>query len=358
MSDVSDSAAGPSRASRPIRVVQWTSGIVGASAIRAILDDPRLDLVGLYTYTADKIGQDAGTLVGRAPNGVRATNDIDAIIALKPDCLVYMPHWPDIAELECMLASGINVVTTARLVTGEFYPEDAGARLARAAERGGATLVGTGCNPMHVPTLALSATALCRHVNRISVTESLDCFLYDNGPTWSGYGFGGPPDTETIKTALLEAEPDYLETVALMARAIGVELDDIRLNVSCAVSLRERDLGYMRIAAGTVCGVDATWTGESNGAEVAEFRTQWTLGSTLGHSQEPEWKLTNGYVVRVDGEPNVRLQMSFMPADFDEFDIGTTTAMPAVNAIPGVVAARPGVLSTFDLPVITGRARN
>ena len=349
-------ADGRSSASRPIRVAQWTSGIVGASAMRAILDDPRLELVALYTHSADKVGHDAGSLAGRDPIGVSATNDIDAILALKPDCLVYMPHWPDIAELERILADGINVVTTARLVTGEFYPEDAGRRLRRAAERGGATMVGTGCNPMHVPTLALSATALCRHVSRISVTESLDCFLYDNAPTWSGYGFGGPPDTEAIRAALLKAEPDYPETVTQMARAIGVELDDIDLDVQCAVSLRDRDLGFMNIAAGTVCGVDATWTGRSIGVEVAEFRTQWTLGSMLGHPQEPEWKLANGYVIRVDGDPNVRLKMSFMPADFDEFDIGTTTAMPAVNAIPGVVAARPGVLSTYDLPVITGRA--
>jgi hypothetical protein len=341
-----------------LSVVQWTSGIVGASAIRAILDDSRLELVGLYTHSAEKVGQDAGSVAGRKPVGISATDNVEEIIDLKPDCLVYMPHWPDIAELERILASGINVVTTARLVTGEHYPEDAGRRLAAAAIRGGATMVGTGCNPMHVPTVALAATALCRHVDRISVTESLDCFLYGNAATWSGYGFGGPPDTEAIKTALLQAEPDYPETLTLMARAIGVELDDISLDVQCAVSMQDRDLGYMDIAAGSVCGVDATWTGLARGAHVAEFRTQWTLGSALGHSQEPHWKLANGYVIAVEGEPNVRLKMSFAPSDFDAFDIGTTTAMPAINAIPSVVAARPGVLSTYDLPLITARTKD
>ncbi|MGB8404243.1 MAG: dihydrodipicolinate reductase [Mycobacterium sp.] len=330
---------------------------MGISAVRAILDDPRLELVGLYTHSAEKVGLDAAHLAGRTPIGITATNDINAILALRPECVVYMPHWPDIAELERLLASGINVVTTARLVTGEHYPDNAGARLASAAERGNATLVGTGMNPMHVPTLALAATALCRHVDRVSITESMDCFLYGNADTWSGYGFGGPPDTATIKTALLRAEPDYLETVTLMARAIGVVLDDIDLHVDVALGLADRDLGYLKIAAGTVAGIDATWTGRAGGVAVAEFRTQWTLGSVLGHPQDPEWKLANGYVIRAYGDPNIKLKMSFAPADFNDFDIGTTTAMPAVNAIPAVVAARPGVLSTLDLPIITGRAK-
>jgi hypothetical protein len=343
--------------SHAIRVAQWTSGIVGVSALRAILDDPRLDLVALYTHSADKVGQDAAHLAGRDPIGVSATNDIDEIVASSPDCVVYMPHWPDITELESLLAAGINVVTTARLVTGEHYPDGAGTRLTKAAERGNATLVGTGMNPMHVPALALAATALCRHVDKISVTESMDCFLYGNAATWSGYGFGGPPDTAAITSALLSAEPDYLETVTLMARAIGVDLDDIDLHVDVAVGLTDRDLGYMTIAAGTVAGIDATWSGRAAGATVAEFRTQWTLGSVLGFAQQPDWKLGNGYVIRAEGDPSVNLKMSFVPRDFNSFDIGTTTAMPAVNAIPAVVAARAGVLSMFDLPIITGRAK-
>lgn len=344
-------------AEQPIRVVQWTSGIVGKSAIRAILDDPRLDLVGLYCYGAEKRGQDAGVLAERPTTGVLATDDVDALLALSPDCILYMSHWPDIALLERMLSSGSNVVTTARLVTGEHYPDDAGPRLAAAAARGGSTLVGTGMNPMHVPTVALAATAMCRHVSRISVTESLDCFLYGSAGTWSAYGFGGPPDTAAISEALLRAEPDYPETVTVMARAIGVELDDVDLAVDCAVALTDRDLGYLRIPTGTVAGLDVTWTGRASGAVVAELRTTWTLGTILGHPQEPEWTLSNGYDIRIVGDPNVRLKMSFAPADFDAFDVGTTTAMPAVNAIPAVVAATPGVLTTLDLPVVTARRK-
>lgn len=339
-----------------IRVAQWTSGIVGMSAVRAVLDDPRLELVALYSHSPDKRGLDAGTLAGRDPVGVTATDDVDAVLLARPDCVVYMPHWPDIAELERILACGVNVVTTARLVNGEYYPDDAGPRLAAAARAGGSTLVGTGMNPMHVPTVALAATAMCRQVSRISVTESMDCFGYGNTATWVGYGFGGPPDPEEIKAKLLAAEPDYAETLSAMARAIGVEIDDVGLTVECAVALADRDLGFIRIAEGTVAGIDARWTGSRDGVPVTELRTTWTLGSVLGHRQDPEWRLAFGYLVEVTGDPNVKLKMSFAPSDYETFDIGTTTAMPAVNAIPAVVAAPAGVLTPLDLPLITARS--
>jgi hypothetical protein len=338
-----------------ISVVQWTSGIVGRSALRAILDDPRLALVGLFAHSDEKVGVDAGTITGVAPVGVTATNDVEALLALAPDCVVYMPHWPDITVLERILRSGINVVTTARLVSGERYPDDAGSRLRDAATAGGATLVGTGMNPMFVPTVALAATAMCRHVRCISIVESLDCALYGSAGTWEAYGFGGPPDTERVAEALRRTEPDYPEALDAMARAIGLELDDVTLEVDLAVAVADRDLGYLRIDAGTVAGIDATWVGTVGGSPVATLHTIWSLGGIFGHEQTPEWRLLHGYRIRIDGEPNVNLRLSFAPDDLDAFDIGTTTCMPAINAIPAVVAAAPGVVAVADLPVVRAR---
>lgn len=339
----------------PIRVVQWTTGIVGRSALRAILDDSRLELVGVFGHSADKVGQDAGVIAGRDPVGVTITDDIDALLALGADCVVYMPHWPDIAQLERILAAGTNVVTTARLVNGEHYPGDAGERLRSAAIAGGATLVGTGMNPMFVPTLALAATAMCRNVRRISILESLDCAMYGSAGTWEAYGFGGPADPAAVKSALLRSEPDYPETLDSMARGIGVELDAIDLDVALAVAVGDRDLGFMAIADGTVAALDARWRGVVDGHSVAELRMVWRLGSIFGHIDEPTWPILHAYRLRIDGEPNVNLKLTFAPDDFETFDIGTTTAMPAVNAIPAIVAADPGVLGTADLPIVTAR---
>jgi 2,4-diaminopentanoate dehydrogenase len=347
----------PKREGR-LRVVQWTTGIVGRSALRAILDDARLELVGVYAHSSDKVGVDAGTIVGHAPVGVVATNDVDALLGLGADCVVYMPHWPDIEVLERILRSGSNVVTTARLVNGEHYPDGAGQRLREAALAGGVTLVGTGMNPMFVPTVALAATAMCREVRRISVLESLDCVMYGSAGTWEAYGFGGPADPELVRDALLRTEPDYSEALGSLARGIGVEIDSVELDVDVAVALADRDLGFMAIPAGSMAGLDARWRGLAAGESVAEFRMVWKLGSIFGYSQDPEWEILHGYRIRIDGDPNVNLRLSFAPDDFASFDIGTTTAMPAVNAIPAIVAAAPGVLGTADLPLVTSRHRS
>jgi hypothetical protein len=340
-----------------VRVVQWTTGIVGASAVRAILDDPRLELVGVFAHGAAKVGKDAGDLVGRPPTGVIATDDVDALLALEPDCVVYMPHWPDADVIERILRAGINVVTTARLLTGDHYPDDAGARFRAAASAGGVTLVGTGMNPGYTLNLAVASTAICRDVQSIRITESLDCVGYTSAQMWEGYGFGGPPDTDRLREIQWEAEPDYREALDQLAQGIGLEVDDYDLVVDCAVSVDDRDLGFMRIDAGTVCGIDVLWTGRSNGTPVVEMRSTWTLGSIYGAAQEPEWKLLQGYQIDVKGDPNVRLKMSFRPDDFMNFDIGTTTAMPAINAVTAVVGAPSGVLSVAELPVIASRGK-
>src|SRR3954471_17695393 len=82
-----------------VRVVQWTTGNVGRCAVRAIVAHPDLELVGCYAFSADKVGRDAGALAGIDPVGVAATDDIDALLALRPDCVVYTPMWSSTDEV-------------------------------------------------------------------------------------------------------------------------------------------------------------------------------------------------------------------------------------------------------------------
>ena len=77
----------------PYRVVQWTTGNVGKSSVAAIAANPALELDGCYAWSKDKVGRDVGELCGIEPLGVAATNDVDALLALKPDCAVYNPMW-------------------------------------------------------------------------------------------------------------------------------------------------------------------------------------------------------------------------------------------------------------------------
>ena len=104
------------------RVVQWTTGNVGKRALRAILDREEFDVVGVYAFSPDKVGRDAGTLAGAAPVGVLATDDVDALLAATPDCVLYTPRVIDYPFVVRLLRRGINVVTTGDFLTGTHHP--------------------------------------------------------------------------------------------------------------------------------------------------------------------------------------------------------------------------------------------
>jgi hypothetical protein len=99
-------------AKRPIRVAQWATGTVGSFALRGIIEHPDLELVGVRVFSAGKDGADAGGLCGLPATGIKATRDTEAILALKPDCVVYMPDSTDIDVVCRMLENGSNIVTT------------------------------------------------------------------------------------------------------------------------------------------------------------------------------------------------------------------------------------------------------
>src|SRR5438105_5505623 len=122
----------------PYRVVQWATGNIGARSLRAVIEHPSLTLAGLWVHSPEKAGRDAGELCGLGATGIVATNDLDEIVGLGADCVLYMPRACDFDEVCRLLESGSNVVTT----RGEFHrPEslDAGvrARVEAACAKGG-----------------------------------------------------------------------------------------------------------------------------------------------------------------------------------------------------------------------------
>ena len=112
-----------------ISVVQWTTGNVGKESVKAILANPGLELVGCYAWSDSKVGTDVGELVGVDPVGVAATNDIDALLELAPDVVVYNPMWLSVDEVVRILEAGVDVVTTAAFITGDRLGDDQCQRL-------------------------------------------------------------------------------------------------------------------------------------------------------------------------------------------------------------------------------------
>ena len=123
-----------------LRVVQWATGNVGRAAIEGIVSHPELELVGAWVHSKEKAGRDVGDICQIGPLGVQATNDMDEILGLQPDCVLYAPLLPNRQEVVRILEAGINVVTPLNW----FYPGKRDvADLQAACEKGEATLHGT-----------------------------------------------------------------------------------------------------------------------------------------------------------------------------------------------------------------------
>jgi hypothetical protein len=341
------------------RIVQWTTGNVGKKSVHAVVANADLELVGCYAWSPDKIGRDVGELCGIEPLGVQATDDIDALLALKPDCVVYNPMFAGVDELVRILSSGINVVTTSEFITGHVMGPDRD-RVAEACEVGGSTIFGSGINPGFIQLFAIVTAGISDRVDRISILESFDTTIYNSPATEIPMGFGYPIDQPDLPQITEKGSGIFSEAVLLVAGALGVELDEVHCEPTYAQTTEDLHLpGDWTIAKGCVAGIDVRWKGILGGREVIEVRGVWTKGQSL----DPAWSTDFGYTITVEGRPTIKSTLSFEPPrDFhaetveDFIMLGLTiTAMPAITAIPAVIAAPPGIATYNDLPLLLPR---
>jgi hypothetical protein len=337
-----------------LRVVQWTTGNVGKRSVRAVVAHPDLELAGCYAWSEDKVGRDVGELCGIDPVGVVATNDVDALLASKPDCVVYNPMWPDVGEVVRILAAGVNVVSTAAFINGRGLGADRD-RILEACERGGASMFGTGISPGWVELMGIGAANICDRIDKLTINEASDTTLYDSPATELPCGFGRPIGDPELPGMAAQGTAVFGEAVAMVADALGVELDDIVCEAEYAQTTEDVVMDSWTIAAGCVAGVAASWQGKVGDRTVVELNVRWKKGQTL----DPDWAIEEGHVIQIEGRPTVRVRLEYLPPpDFEATTFADfmvlgmiMTAMPAINAIPYVVAAPPGIVTYTDLPL-------
>jgi 2,4-diaminopentanoate dehydrogenase len=337
-----------------LRVVQWTTGNVGKRSVRSVVAHPDLELVGCYAWSGDKAGRDVGELCGMEPVGVTATGDVDALLGLRPDCVVYNPMWSDTDELVRILEAGVNVVSTAAFINGRGLGADRD-RIADACERGGSSMFGSGINPGFAELLAVVTANICDRIDKVTIAESADTTLYDSPTTELPAGFARPIDDPELPAMTAKGTAVFGEAVAMVADAIGIELDEIVCSAEYAQTTEELVLESWTIPAGCVAGIAASWQGRVGDRTVIELTVRWKKGTTL----DPDWQIDEGYVIEVAGRPTVRTTLQFLPPpDFEATTFADfmvlgmiMTALPAINAIPLVVAAPPGIVTYTDLPL-------
>jgi 4-hydroxy-tetrahydrodipicolinate reductase len=316
-----------------------------------VLRDPRLELVGMLVYDPSKDGIDVGKLCGEAPTGVMATTDKAAVLSLFADCVLYMPRAADIDDVVTMLARGTNVVTTCGdfQAGGRPLTDKDRTRIEKACEEGNTSIYATGSSPGFITdALPLALLSMQRRVDRIEIEEyanmsgrSSPHLLFEQ----MGYARPlGPPDPRRAQHLLTQFGPPLAE----LAEAAGRPVDDWSAHGELAAATEDLEIAAGPIPAGTVAAQRTVISGNSAGDEVVRFTATWYCSTEL----DPQWDLLGtGWRVRMKGDAplDVSLEFPFSVEELGDHTPGYTANRP-VNAIPYVVAAGPGILTTRDLP--------
>lgn len=348
------------------RVVQWSTGNVGRHALVGIEARPDLELVGVWVSNPQKAGRDAGELAGAGrPFGVSATTDVEEILSLRPDCVVHTAMADDrlveaLADIRRILSAGINVVSSGPVFL-QFpegvVSEDLYLPVKEAALEGGVSLWVNGIDPGFANDwLALSLTSISERIDEVRCMEVLNYSTYDQGSVlFDIMGFGRPLEDAPILLVPGVLTTAWGSVVRQLAEGLDVELDSIEESHERIEAPESFEIASGRIEKGTTAGLRFEVRGMAGGRPVIVLEHVTRLRDDIA----PNWPQPAGrgcYRVVVSGEPNYTLNLELLGTDGDHNTAGLkATAMRLVNAIPTVVEARPGLLTTLDLPLVTGR---
>jgi 4-hydroxy-tetrahydrodipicolinate reductase len=348
----------------PYRVIQWSTGNVGRLALKAIIRHPDLELVGLWVHGKDKAGRDAGELCGLPPVGVRATNDAAALLALRADCVSYTATG-DLRPAEAVddmcriLESGKNVVATS--VVPLVYPPAADptsvAKLEAACRAGGVSCFTSGIDPGFAnDVLPLTLTGLCERVDSLRVMEIVNYATYDQPQVlFETMGFGKPLDSSPLILIPGVLSMAWGPVVHQLAAGLGARVDELREVHERRATETTFDIPSGRVPAGTMAALRFEVQGMVRGRPAIVLEHVTRLHDDLA----PDWPVPPGsgcYRVVVKGSPSLTCDLTLEGEDGDHNTGGlVATALRILNAIPAVCAARPGLLSALDLPLVTAR---
>lgn len=344
------------------RVIQWGTGNVGTHALRSIIERPDLELVGLKVYDPEKAGRDAGELVGARPVGVLATTDVDEILAIEAECVNYnalgttedMLGGP-LDDICLLLSRGYNVTSTA--IDFTVYPRSAPVeiqqRIAEACRAGGTTYFGSGVNPGYTMDLwPITMSRLSRRVDRIHIVETLDMRNYTSRSAMTFMGFGAAPEAPSALDDM-HTDPSrsvFYTSMLMVADALRFELEGYRYEREVGVADTTFETAFGTIAAGTVAVVRMRCVGEAYGRDVLVNEWVWRTTDAV----HPEWGTGEFWDMRIDGDPSMHCVVEAATESDSKRIVSLTVATAALNAIPTVCEATPGIKSVLDLPTWGG----
>ena len=344
-----------------LRVIQWASGGVGRAAMAGVVAHPELELVGCWVHSREKAGRDLGELIGGEPLGVAATGDIDDLLALEAECVIYSPLMADPSVVARLLRSGKNVVTPLNW----FFPGGRDESLVEAAcAEGRTSLHGTGIHPGGITErFPLAVSALSQSITHVRAEEFSDIRSY-GAPDVVGdiMLFGRTPEEAANSPMPAILGDGFGQSIAMTGHALGFGLDPgLKVTHEVAVATAAIDSPIGPIRPGCIAAQKFCWEASVRGRPVISVRTNWFMGD---EHLDPAWTFGpegERFEVGITGDPSTLvtfhgLHPASVAAGLLRNPGVVATATHCVSAVPAVVAAQPGIRTYLDLPSYSGRA--
>ena len=347
------------------RVILWGTGFVGKAVLRDLLAHPAYQVVGVLVNDPAKEGMDVGELAGVAPVGLRTSRDADEVLAREADAVAYFGPSAlhaaiNLENLTRALRAGKNVVET---TMGAFQnpkrvPVALREPIEAACAEGGVTFFSGGIDPgFGNDLLPLTLLGLCGRVDRVHTTEFLDAGTYPDQPALAAMGLGS-----SLEDAPLLDTPGVMTGIwggplYMIAEALGVEVEGTRERYERWPTAEAIDYAMGRIEAGHCAAHRIQLSGIVRGEpRIVIDHIHRVIPEAAPDWPRPKADPAHANRVEITGSPNMLQETVIADEHTGDGNAGgcLSTGMRAVNAIPAVCAAAPGILSTLDLPLIAG----
>ncbi|MEW6725042.1 MAG: 2,4-diaminopentanoate dehydrogenase [Bacillota bacterium] len=329
-----------------LRVIHWGLGAMGGGMVRLMQEKPSLESVGAIDTDPNKAGRDLGPVVGlQGELGIKVSSQpgevlgkTDADLLLLATSSFTREVFPQIKQA---LEAGLNVITIAEEMAFPWANEPKFAdELDRLAKAKGLTVLGTGINPGFIlDTLIIALTGACEWVEKIRAARINDLSPF-GATVMRTQGVGTTPEqfTAGVEAGSIVGHVGFPESMHLIASALGWKLDRIEQVKEPIISNVYRETPVVKVEPGMVAGCRHTAKAYVGDKVVMEFEHPQQIHPHL------EGVETGDYVW-IEGRPN------FNVSNKPECPGGIGTIAMAVNMIPAVVDARPGMLTMADLPL-------
>jgi hypothetical protein len=329
---------------------------------------PDLELVGVWVHSPEKVGRDAGELANGTPIGLKATDDVDALLALEPDCVIYAASGPErdagaISDYERILSAGTNVVTTTSttLINPLSYDANHRVRLERATRAGDSSIYASGIEPGflcdQLPVILASASRSIRKIHCYEIA------LYDDYGVEEimvdALGFGRPLDFEPWIMLPGAIAGEFQGQVRYIADGLSVDVTDIRETYQRRTTELPIETAFGTVEPGTCGAIRFQAIGVVDDREAIVIDHITRLARHVG----TDWPIGEhdlSYRITLEGKPNFDVWITPTlddPAEAGIASMGSgagamlATAMRVVNAVPYVVDAASGLLRSLEMPL-------